>query len=153
MNLFLIFMLVLLAILLAILFTCKMSVLGAGETKKMFIQSPWLEEIAAGRKTTEGRVGPDGKYKDWIGEEVVFFNEKIEVPGKVTEVIHYDNLESYINGEGWKTCAPHVESEQKAYEAYRAIVMKKKGKNKQVFSDTRIDKKGGINAIRLEIKK
>lgn len=150
MNLLLIFML--LAIL-AILFTCKMSVSGAGETKKMFVQSPWLEEIAAGRKTTEGRVGPDGKYKDWIGEEVMFVNDQLEVPAKVTDVIHYDNLESYMNGEGWKKCAPHVESEKKAYEAYHAIVMAKKGKNKQVFSDKRIDKNGGINAIRLEIKK
>lgn len=141
-----------LIVLVALLYTFKMSILGAGEPKRMFIQSPWLGEVAAGRKTTKGRVGPDGKYRDWIGENVVFFNDDLEVPAKVTDVIHYDSLESYLTGEGWQKCAPHVGSEEEAYEAYRAIQMEKKGKKKQVFSDERIAKNGGINALRIEIE-
>lgn len=145
---------IVLLVIIAFLLKCMNSdkyIYGHGEkTKRMFVQSPWLEEIAEGKKTTEGRVGPNGKYQDWVGKEVIFFNHDLEVLAKVIKVVHYDNLESYLDGEGWDKCAPHLNSKDDAVKAYQAIMMD--GGKTQVFSEERISKEGGINAIKLELR-
>jgi ASC-1-like (ASCH) protein len=127
---------------------------GYKPERGLYIHSPWLEAIEAGTKTTEGRLGKDGEYKDWIGKDAIFWNVNQKVPVKIVKVVHYNTLDEYLDGEGWEKCAPPpIATDKKSAAAkYLSITMGGKGKTqpKQVFSPERVTNRGGINAIRIE---
>jgi ASC-1-like (ASCH) protein len=118
----------------------------------MDVQQPWLDEIDAGRKTVEGRTGPLSKYKPLIGNIIEMYDpaqpsHKFKV--LVTDVRHYDTLESYINAEGWEAIAPHTGSIGATFAAYYSIYMDTPDGRVQVFSPDRIRARGGINAVQI----
>lgn len=117
------------------------------------VQKPWSHELWTGRKTSEGRVGPEGKYDGYIGKKIWLRSVDAACDGvypadtyMVLSVKHYPDLDSYLDGEGWEAVAPHTSSRKAAREAYLAIRTKD---NQVVFSPERIQELGGINAIRL----
>ena len=110
-----------------------------GDTPRMFVQSPWMEEIAAGRKTVEGRAGPREKFLHLVGADIVFYNKDTSATKHVTEIRHYDTLDDYLAAE-WERAAPHVESKEAAREAYLAI---RNNNNRSVYGNL----PSGMNAI------
>jgi ASC-1-like (ASCH) protein len=66
------------------------------EAPKIFVQSPWMEKIAEGRKPVEGRNGPVSKWEKHINNNITWYNEKCEVLTRVIAVRHYDNLDDYF---------------------------------------------------------
>jgi len=111
------------------------------------VQEPWFSEVAAGRKTVEGRTGPEGKYAYLIGGTVT-----LVAPGgqslqrEVAAVRHYPTLEAYLSGVGWERAAPQASSFAEARELYLGVTM---GPSVAVFAPARVRERGGINAIEL----
>jgi ASC-1-like (ASCH) protein len=121
------------------------------EITVMRVQSPWFEDIQAGIKTVEGRVGPLAKHSQTAGQRVKIEGiENINVSFYVTviKVVHYDTLGQYLIGCGWENVAPHVTSHEAAVAAYRAI---RDADGNEVFSDANISACGGINALHLKL--
>ena len=113
----------------------------------MHIQDPWFTEILMGRKTVEGRVGSiPSKYAVYVGGQMKIECDNLSTIVKVNMIIHYQNLESYLRNE-WRRAAPHVGSLEEARSAYMAIL----DEGFPVFSDERVKKNGGINAIYIEL--
>lgn len=109
---------------------------------RMFVQSPWMEEIARGRKTVEGRAGPREKFARMLEQNIEFYNEKTSARRFVTAIRHYNTLDEYLDAE-WERAAPHVSSKEEARAAYLAI----RDKNgRQVFGTL----PQGMNAIEFE---
>jgi ASC-1-like (ASCH) protein len=120
----------------------------------MDIQRPWIDYVKSGHKTVEGRTGPLGKFDHLIGRVITIVetgNELDSFKARILAVRHYDDLPSYVETEGWQKIAPHTGSNRGTYSAYADIVMG--DDNVQVFSPERIQKRGGINAIELQIVK
>jgi len=119
------------------------------------VQEPWLELIRTGQKTVEGRVGPFGKFDEVLtepGVNLLLQSDQQRVPATLANVVHYSDLNSYLEGEGWERVAPHTGSLEGARSAYLAIEMKdENGGVIQVFSPDRIKKLGGINALQISI--
>ena len=113
------------------------------------VQEPWLSCIVNGTKTVEGRVGPAGKVYD-VSCCVDPSGER-RVPIRVTQIVHYETLEEYLIGEGWRACAPHAQSLAEAEACYRAVRHLEGGNFVQTFSDARIAARGGMNALRLQL--
>lgn len=113
---------------------------------EMHIQSPWYEEIMSGRKTIEGRAGSLEKYNHLIGKVISITNGKEYNNVRVTDIKHYNSLEEYIKNSGWNRIAPHTKSEEETFEAYYKIYDRN---GNQVFSETNVKKRGGMNAIYL----
>lgn len=134
---------------------------GGDEAKKktLNVQEPWFTAIAEGKKTVEGRVGQPTSYADLEGLEVEIRGpEGRTARVKVTSRKHYPTLDDYVKGEGWARVAPHTKSDAEALAAYRAVMMparggrhKKAGKQEGVFSDERVQKSGGIVALRIKV--
>lgn len=115
---------------------------------KLYVQSPWYEEIVSGKKTIEGRSGPYQKFKEWIGGELALENKNSKIIVKVIDVKHYDTLEEYIDKSNWKNIAPHMDSREETIQAYRDIIDRD---GHHVFSDENIKSHGGMNAIYLQL--
>jgi ASC-1-like (ASCH) protein len=117
----------------------------------MWIQSPWYEEIISGKKTIEGRVGKEDKFRHLVGKKLVIKNpnKKKENIVKVIDLKHYDSLDEYVDASGWENIAPHRSSSDDTLVAYRSIYDRD---GNQVFSDENIALKGGMNAIYIKIE-
>ena len=113
------------------------------------VQNVWFDLIKAGRKTVEGRTGHPGKYDNFVGKRTTLRgSDGGDIVRLVKAVRHYDTLVSYIQGEGWETIAPHTGSNKDAFAAYMDILM---DDGSLVFSLERVKKRGGMNAIELEM--
>jgi len=105
----------------------------------LHIREPWLELIRTGKKTVEGRPGPKSKFSRWIGKDLKLISGKQEVIVSVIDVHHYDDLNSYLDGEGWEKVAPHLKSREETLQAYH-----------QFYTDNDIKTRGGMNGIVLK---
>jgi len=114
--------------------------------QELFIQSPWFEQIIAGKKTIEGRVAPLSKYKGLVNQVIRITNGRLRMRVQVLSVQHYPTLTSYIASVGWQNCAPHAVDYEDAVRKYRAVST---GHGTVVFSDQRIQEKGGITALTI----
>lgn len=125
------------------------------------IFSPLMErpfkEIKNGLKTIEGRVGKLGSYNDYIGKVVKVRSRNDEVLCKIEGIIHYATLREYCEGEKVESISPTLHTPEEAEKLYLSLTMngRKDGRKneKLVFSEERISKKGGINAIHLSLVK
>lgn len=123
----------------------------------MEVQEPWFTLIKEGFKTVEGRTGSFEKIKSKLppgkalGDIIALVRspEGKEVKINITGIVHYDDLESYLEGEDWEKCAPHASSKEEARAKYLEVFTKE---GEQVFSPSRVKQNGGINAIRLELR-
>ena len=79
-----------------------------------------------------------------IGQLITLVNFSTTCVVRVIAVYHYDTLEAYIDGSGWKTVAPHCSSREETIAAYRKIV---DVNGDLVFSDAAIQREGGMNAL------
>lgn len=113
---------------------------------RLNVQDPWLKMIGIDEKTVEGRVGPEHKFDEWIGKPAIFFMDEKEVPVAICSVRHYDTLDAYLEAEGWKNAAPHLSSLEETKKAYAAIELPT---HEKVFSEERIKRLGGINALHI----
>lgn len=151
-----IFIFVILVLVTYIYFNCDKNIvrliMGNSEAQKqlqLYMQEPWFTEIKSGRKTVEGRVGREGSKNSWIGKRMLIIGPKSSVTVRVKAIRYYDNLQKYIETEGWEKIAPQTGSNEKAFETYMAIKMK--GENR-VFSPERIANMGGINAMEISLE-
>lgn len=123
------------------------------EDPYMRSDEPWFTEIREGRKTVEVRVGPDGRYEDLIGKTVKFIGPEDQTVGVVvSKVRHYDTLDDLVKKEGWKKIAPQAKTDKAAKEAYSKItITRRSGLEVEVFSDERVAKLGGVNAVEFKL--
>ena len=120
----------------------------------MDVQDPWYSEIAAGRKTVEGRTGPPGKFDARLGKVIsISCADGRAVSARVMNVRHYLTLAEYLKAETWGRVAPHTGSAENAAAAYAAVVMDgpEGGPPVQVFGVGRVAARGGVNAVELEL--
>lgn len=131
------------------------------------VQPVWFDEIAAGRKTVEGRAGACGKYDAFVGKRICLrrgegtspTHSPTSVIAEITAVRHYATLEEYIRGEGWEAIAPHLYSaglsdlqlNVRVRDAYLAIFAHSTQSSYQVFSPNRVSERKGINAVELKV--
>lgn len=102
---------------------------------KLNVSEPWLWLIATGRKRVEGRHGKADKFAPG---RMVFWSSARSVNVRVVAVRHYSTLREYLDGEGWRTVAPHKNSYEEALGAYH-----------EIYSDAQIAEAGGINALEI----
>jgi ASC-1-like (ASCH) protein len=103
--------------------------------------SPWLEEIAAKRKTVEGRPGSAARWVAWIGRPAEFYNAALIVKVRVVAIRHYATLPDYVAGEGWRVIAPHLGCDETALGVYRS----------SFYTDAAVVQRGGMNAIEVVV--
>ncbi len=115
--------------------------IGFGE-KKFYAGEPWFTQIKSGKKTIDVRVGEPSKFEELIGKDVTYYHKKDEVEVEIKEVNSYKSLKDLIKKEDYSKIAPHLESDKELLE----ILSK-------YFSEERIKEAGGINALKLKIKK
>lgn len=124
---------------------------GSGQgMPRIFSRDKWFDEIEAGKKTVDSRVGTEDRNKELVGKRV-----KIVAPGKklfatVTAVRMYKTLEEYIAGEGVKKIAPHLKSEK---DVVAALLEIKNKAGEVVYDPKRVKEKGGITAIEFKVEK
>lgn len=82
-------------------------------------QQPWYSLILSGRKTVEARPGRTCGDLARANIRLVCGNHSRVM--SVVSVHHYDDLDSYLTGEGWQNVAPHTNSFEEARAAYLAI--------------------------------
>ena len=58
-----------------------------------------FNEIAAGRKSVEGCVGPFVKFETLKGSVICFKCDDQMVTARADDIVHYETVEAYINGE------------------------------------------------------
>jgi ASC-1-like (ASCH) protein len=109
---------------------------------ELHVRDPWLRLIQGGRKTVEGRKGPQSKFAPLVGRRVALFNEDCRVEALVTGVRHYSTLYEYLDAEGLERVAPHLRSRQAVVNAYHEFPGN---------SDEGIRAAGGMNAIELAL--
>lgn len=110
------------------------------EKYSLSIKDPHLFNIQLGKKNVEGRKGNKNSYRDWIGKEVKFYNDKRTIPVKVTEVRHYDDLYKFVDGEGYDKLMPDKKDRQSVIDAYH-----------EFYSDEAIKERGGMVGIVFEL--
>lgn len=122
---------------------------GAPPGPEMFIQEPWYSFVKDGRKDVEGRAAKKGRWAGHIGETLTIRTRPgatEAVRARITGVRHYDTLDEYLDAE-WQRAAPHCATKGEAREAYLAVTMRK---GVQVFGESRVRERGGMEAIELE---
>lgn len=115
------------------------------------VQKAWYDEIASGRKTVEGRTSPSGRWEQRVGSLVKFVSDApgcVPIYRRVVEAVHYPDLDSYLTEE-WQKAAPQCRSFEAAREAYLSVIHPVD--RCQVFSPERVEKRGGVVALRLEL--
>lgn len=117
-----------------------------GEGVRYHAREPWFGEIAAGRKTVVARIGPLSRYQGLRGERAIFHGGARQARAAVVEVRHYESLEEFLAGEGWKRAAPHAGSLEAATAAYLEI---RQGDGGRVFDPNRVRRAGGVSALVL----
>lgn len=115
---------------------------------RIHVQEPWFSEIAAGRKSVEGKIGPLSKFQHLVGSRVAFHCEGRQVLATIVAVRHYDSLDEYLASEGWASTAPHTGSLPAANEAYLAV---RRDDGVRVFAPDRVRGSGGLNALALRL--
>lgn len=116
------------------------------EKPKLHVQDPWFTEIVNGNKIIEGRTGSPGDHDDIAECDLNITNGKETIDKMIIKVVHFNTLVEYLEACGWYNVAPHTGSLEGAIRAYRAI---KNPRGEYVFSDEKIESKGGINALFL----
>lgn len=118
------------------------------------VQQPWLNWIISGDKTVEGRAAPVGRWAQYIGYMICITEKKggeLQAHAIIKDVRHYNTLDEYLEVE-WKQAAPQCDTLKEAKDAYSQVMYTDaKDKIVQVFSDDRISKRGGIEAIELQV--
>ena len=122
---------------------------------EMSIQDPWMSAISRGVitskgrifKTVEGRAGRKGSRDYMKGALWDFFDpsdQRNRVQVRIGEIRWYATMAKYIEGEGREKIAPQTGSNAGAAAAYAAI---RSREGKQVFGESEITDRGGVNAI------
>lgn len=117
---------------------------------KIQCQEPWFSLIVQGHKTIEGKIGKYEDYSQYINNYITITNGVEQIVVKLLKVVHYPNLNAYLE-ECWDKCAPHVSSSKEAKREYLNIIHPTQ--KIQVFSDERIKDKGGICALYIKLNK
>lgn len=107
---------------------------------ELFVNEPWLSAIRDGKKTVEGRAGPLEEFSGWIGKQARFCSSEQDVIVNVIDVHHYDTLQEFLNVEGWKNAAPHLNSLEETVNAYL-----------QFYPGDYISEHGGMNGIIISV--
>jgi ASC-1-like (ASCH) protein len=85
------------------------------------VTEPWFSYIQTGVKTIEGRL----YQKDWVNvkpnDTIVFFNDDLTCPVKVTKVVRYSSFAEYLQSEPLKNCCPHISTVDEGVAEYRNI--------------------------------
>ena len=110
-----------------------------GQMFSLHVRAPWLEEIAAGRKTIEGRSGPASKFERLVGAPILLYSEQRKMIVTVTAVRHYPNLYAFIDGEGFKKTSPHLPTREATIAAYH-----------EFYPDSLVEERGGMCALQLK---
>lgn len=113
----------------------------------LHVQSPWFEEIVAGRKIIEGRSGTYEEFSKYLGQDIIITNGIRTIRVTITHVEHFDSLREYLE-KYWKEAASHTSSFEDAYDAYINV---KKPDGSLVFREERVKQRGGINALFIKI--
>lgn len=113
------------------------------------VQEPWLECIAEGTKIVEARVGTVESYRHYLNKYVLFYSDKRNVWVKITDILHYKTLKSYISNEGWFNVAPHTNSKKEAIKCYKMIT---NSSGKLIYSKDNVQKAGGIVVLVLKVE-
>jgi len=124
---------------------------GGRSAPRIFTRDPWFEEIAAGRKTIEVRVGALDKFSQLAGQNVIVLGG----PGKkakatIESVVHYDTLEALLTKEGYKNVAPQTSSAAAAKTALLELTNKA---GEVIYSPDRVKEKGGVCALVVKLSK
>lgn len=107
---------------------------------KLPVRDPWLYYIQIGNKTVEGRRGTHEKFASWINKKILLVNKERMIPVIVTDIKHYPDLYSYIDGEGVEKIAPQLSTKEQVIEEYHKF-----------WSDDEIAKAGGMVAIYFKL--
>lgn len=122
---------------------------GSGQgMPRIFSRDKWFDEIEAGKKTVDSRVGTEDRNKELVGKRV-----KIVAPGKklfatVTAVRMYKTLDEYIDGETVKKIAPHLKTKA---DVIAALLEIKNKAGEVVYDPKRVAAKEGITAIEFKL--
>lgn len=126
----------------------------------ILVQNFWCKMIMWGEKTIELRPSPLTKFTGV--HTLVIENEKTgdRHPFKLVKVTHYPNLLSALTfNDNWQKCAPQSTSLVHAVNEYKKVKMVSRGEDRdgapagevvEVFSEERIDLRGGICALEIE---
>ena len=107
---------------------------------ELFVNEPWLSAIRDGAKIVEGRAGPLEEFSGWIGKQARFCSSEQDVIVNVIDVHHYDTLQEFLDVEGWKNAAPHLNSLEETVNAYL-----------QFYPGDYISEHGGMNGIIISV--
>jgi ASC-1-like (ASCH) protein len=107
----------------------------------LHISEPWLTFIKDGIKNVEGRKGSINKFKSWVNNYAIFYNNNLRILVYVKAVRHYDTLIQYLEGEDLGNIAPHLNND------FDDIL----GAYHQFASDDDVERVGGFNGIAIEM--
>lgn len=85
------------------------------------IQRKYLNYIASGHKTVEGRINTGMFERCKVGENIQFFNGTEKVLCRITEINKYSSFDDMLRTEGYANCLPDVRSLQDACRIYQSI--------------------------------
>jgi ASC-1-like (ASCH) protein len=85
------------------------------------IMKKYLTYIQQGRKTVEGRINSGMFARLRVGETLVFMNQDLRVPCKITKINQYATFADMLRNDGVPACLPDVTDLNQAIDIYRKI--------------------------------
>lgn len=114
------------------------------------LNSECLKFVIENEKTVISQVGSFENVKDLVGSEVTVTDDKIKVVKKVVNIVHYDDLETFLKN-CWDKVCPGFNSFEEAVQYHQRLCeMETPGVFVFTFSDQMVKTKGGINAFYLD---
>lgn len=108
------------------------------------VQEPWFSALVSGRKTVEGRTGPDNKYA--VGETLVLSCEGKQALFKISRVRHFVTLAHYCAAHDSLALTGIAELTPGQVERMYSQIS---ADGAQVFAPERVEERGGICALTL----
>jgi ASC-1-like (ASCH) protein len=107
---------------------------------ELWIDEPWLRYIQTGSIKVVGQKGNYDKFKNWIGKTVIFKSNVRQIPVRVTNIVHHNNLLEYIDSEGINNIAPHLKTKEDIIKVHNIF-----------WNDLSIEKAGGMVGIHIDL--
>lgn len=86
------------------------------------LDEPWYSLVLLGIKTVEGRINDERVSNIKIGDSIVFINNELGYERscrvKITCIVNYDSLQSYLENETIANCLPGVDNMNNALRIY-----------------------------------